>query len=516
MHHPHFPVKGQRSNSVIDEQRRVRSPLRPWARYQAGSNDSTCCVRQPARKRAAGVPLCSASQKRSELCAECPPAVMAQAGTGAPTAEFAPGDASIKTTPIEADYDIMWHQRLGKGSYGAVFRCTHKRSGDRRAVKVMEYSRNAKRARREAILQIRCHHPNVVALHDAYDNVHKGDPFTGSGVATRKVWLQCSGQRHSVRGCCFCCCFSCSCCPSSTVAFACSIIAAPGFHKRPALPRFAVWHVALIFLRSLQIFIVLELMSGGELFDRIRAKQRFTEHDASAIMKTLATAVHHMHSLGVAHRDLKPENILLKTPDAPDSDVKLADFGFARAGPLTTPLGAGFYTSPEMIKALLQRKSSGAVKLTPDEEFVYDTSSDCWTLGVILYILLVGYPPYRSRDHANVHKDPFLQGKILRGEYSFEKAHWSKVSAEAKVGEAPHRSPFRAMMLEPKSRAAVMPMFHLSCLCGCRAGGGGFPHGARPNSSHELRTTVEAPLDCRGRSLACSRADVAEDPWHVR
>eukprot|EP00911_Craspedida_sp_UC1_P002350 UC1_evm2s1763 len=182
------------------------------------------------------------------------------------------------------------------------------------------------------------------------------------------------------------------------------------------------------------IFLVMEHMAGGELFDRIISKQKFTEKDAAAIMKSLAGAVHHCHTLGVAHRDLKPENILLPAKESPETDLRLADFGFARAGAnLRTPLGSGFYTSPDMVKAHFAAQKGAHHGISDD--YTYDKSSDCWTLGVILYILLVGRPPFRSQSKAQkpVQKDRVLQEKIVGGRYDFDGKDWSSISADAKA-----------------------------------------------------------------------------------
>ena len=124
-------------------------------------------------------------------------------------------------------------------------------------------------------------------------------------------------------------------------------------------------------------YIVLELIEGGELFDRICKKDHYTERDARVVMHQLASAIATAHMRGVCHRDLKPENILLAS-QRDDTTIKIADLGFAKVTHgkndlLTTPCGTPGYVAPEVI--------SGKP---------YNASCDVWSLGVILYILLVG------------------------------------------------------------------------------------------------------------------------------
>ncbi|KAG7347137.1 protein kinase family protein [Nitzschia inconspicua] len=159
-------------------------------------------------------------------------------------------------------------------------------------------------------------------------------------------------------------------------------------------------------------YLVMEQMSGGELFDRIVAKAYYNEKEARDTCKILLEAVGYMHQNHVAHRDLKPENLLLVSKDD-DSAVKIADFGFAKKvyehNSLTTQCGTPGYVAPEILEG------------TP-----YDERADMWSVGVILYILLGGYPPFIE----NTQRDLFR--KIRRGEYEFHEEYWGTVSTEAK------------------------------------------------------------------------------------
>jgi calcium/calmodulin-dependent protein kinase I len=166
------------------------------------------------------------------------------------------------------------------------------------------------------------------------------------------------------------------------------------------------------FIEPSTYYLVMEQMCGGELFDRIVAKAYYNEKEARDTCKILLEAVGYMHQNHVAHRDLKPENLLLLSKDD-DSAVKIADFGFAKKvleeNSLTTQCGTPGYVAPEILEG------------TP-----YDQRADMWSVGVILYILLGGYPPFIE----NTQRDLFR--KIRRGEYEFHEEYWGTVSSEAK------------------------------------------------------------------------------------
>lgn len=162
-------------------------------------------------------------------------------------------------------------------------------------------------------------------------------------------------------------------------------------------------------------YIVTEMMSGGELFEEIVEREFYFERDAQEVIKTLAGALGFMHEKGIVHRDLKPENVLL-TSKGKDGVVKLADFGFAaRTDPivneyqLTTPCGTPGYVAPEIVSGLK-----------------YGKEVDMWSLGVIAFILLGGYPPFHDDDQQELFR------LIRRGKFSFDPTYWEFVSEEAK------------------------------------------------------------------------------------
>jgi len=167
-----------------------------------------------------------------------------------------------------------------------------------------------------------------------------------------------------------------------------------------------------LFTEPSTYYLVMERMRGGELFDRIVAKAYYNEKEARDTCKILLEAVGYCHQNQVAHRDLKPENLLLLS-EHHDSEVKIADFGFAKIvkqpNSLTTQCGTPGYVAPEILEG------------TP-----YDERADMWSVGVILYILLGGYPPFIESTQRDLFR------KIRKGEYEFHEEYWGTVSSDAK------------------------------------------------------------------------------------
>ena len=164
------------------------------------------------------------------------------------------------------------------------------------------------------------------------------------------------------------------------------------------------------------ILVVMEVMEGGELFNRIIQQKSLNEEDAAHIIKEIATAVKFLHDMNIAHRDLKPENILL-SGDGDDAVLKLTDFGFAKQASegqsLQTACFTPYYAAPEV--------------LTPG---LYDKSCVIWSLGVILYILLCGYPPFYSEDGTPLSAG--MKRRIQGGQFAMDGDDWAEVSEEAK------------------------------------------------------------------------------------
>ena len=155
-------------------------------------------------------------------------------------------------------------------------------------------------------------------------------------------------------------------------------------------------------------YVVMELMSGGELFDVIASKSTHSEHDARIAMLDILHAIAYLHQQGIVHRDLKPENLLLSST----AQIKLADFGFAayvQGQNLNDVCGTPDYISPEML----------------NKKF-YGVQVDMWSIGVILYILLCGYSPFQAE------KTSLLYAKIKKSSYLFHEKYWNGVSYYAK------------------------------------------------------------------------------------
>lgn len=170
-------------------------------------------------------------------------------------------------------------------------------------------------------------------------------------------------------------------------------------------------------------YMVMEYMQGGELFEKIVQRGRYSERDAAQIFKQIVCGVQYLHDKGIAHRDLKPENVLSADNGDGDEKIKIADFGFSKAfdeSTLRTSCGSPNYVAPEI--------------LTEDH---YDKSVDIWSLGVILYILLCGYPPFYAKTNPELFK------KIMACQYDFNDKRWLPISESAKdlIGKLLVRDP---------------------------------------------------------------------------
>ena len=159
-------------------------------------------------------------------------------------------------------------------------------------------------------------------------------------------------------------------------------------------------------------FLVMELMSGGDLFDRIGKKKSYSEEDARDLSLKMLKAMAYCHAHKVAHCDMKPKNLLLMSEDN-HSYIKVADFGFAAhchtEKCLTKQCGTPFFVSPE----ILMRQS-------------YDQQTDMWSVGCIMFLLLSGNLPFNGRSQKELFR------KIVSGKYEFKEEGWDGVSEDAK------------------------------------------------------------------------------------
>lgn len=167
------------------------------------------------------------------------------------------------------------------------------------------------------------------------------------------------------------------------------------------------------------VYMVTELVTGGELFDRIVERGQFGEREARDVVRTMVEAIMYMHSHNVVHRDLKPENILLA--DGKDLVIKIADFGLAKIYDpnmevaeqrLQTMCGTPCYVAPEI---LTSKKHGG-----------YGPEVDMWSVGIILYVLLCGFPPFFHEEQQVLFR------LIVKGNFDFPAPEWNKISEEAK------------------------------------------------------------------------------------
>ncbi|XP_028279713.1 serine/threonine-protein kinase DCLK3 isoform X2 [Parambassis ranga] len=160
-------------------------------------------------------------------------------------------------------------------------------------------------------------------------------------------------------------------------------------------------------------YLVMELVSGGDLFEAISNKGKFSEPEAGLMVSDVSEALNYIHCKSIVHRDLKPENLLIEQVSGGICRLKLGDFGLAMVvtEPVFTICGTPTYVAPEILY-----------------ETGYGVAVDVWALGVILYILLCGFPPFRSRDR---DQEELFQ-LIKQGQLHFPFPYWDTISEEAR------------------------------------------------------------------------------------
>jgi len=161
------------------------------------------------------------------------------------------------------------------------------------------------------------------------------------------------------------------------------------------------------------VYLIMELCNGGELFDKIIEAGHFTETQVAILMQQIIRAIYYMHENRVCHRDLKPENFLFMTKDPIDKNMlKIIDFGlsckFESGQVLSTKAGTPYYVAPQVLAGK------------------YDQMSDLWSVGVIMYVLLCGYPPFFGETDSEVLV------KVRLGNFAFNAADWKNISEDAK------------------------------------------------------------------------------------
>lgn len=165
------------------------------------------------------------------------------------------------------------------------------------------------------------------------------------------------------------------------------------------------------FVENNNYYVVQELCKGGELYEQIYQIDSFTEKSAASIIKQLFSAVYYLHSLNIVHRDLKPENIMLESTSSDDFSIKLIDFGtanyFSEDKLLTQKVGTSLYIAPEVV----MKK--------------YNQKCDIWSCGVILFILLCGYPPFDGDT------DDDIMDCVVKDPVLYDEPEWENISKEA-------------------------------------------------------------------------------------
>jgi len=173
-----------------------------------------------------------------------------------------------------------------------------------------------------------------------------------------------------------------------------------------------------IFETDTHFYIIMEVISGGELFDKIVELTHYSEKEAARLTAQILRGIAHLHEKRIIHRDLKPENLLLSSKSL-DAVIKITDFGLSKIFQEDeqelgyNAVGTPGYIAPEVLNLL-------------DTGEPYSREIDLWAVGVILYILLCGFPPFHGEDEEEVYD------KITAGDWVFLSPYWDPVSKEAK------------------------------------------------------------------------------------
>ncbi|KAF7207288.1 calcium/calmodulin-dependent protein kinase type II delta 1 chain isoform X10 [Nothobranchius furzeri] len=244
-------------------------------------------------------------------------------------------------------------------------------------------------------------------------------------------------------------------------------------------------------------YLVFDLVTGGELFEDIVAREYYSEADASHCIQQILEAVLHCHQMGVVHRDLKPENLLLASK-LKGAAVKLADFGLAIEVQGDQQAWFGFAGTPGYLSPEVLRKEP------------YGKPVDMWACGVILYILLVGYPPFWDEDQHRLYQ------QIKTGAYDFPSPEWDTVTPEAKdliikmlTINTSRRITATDALKHPWicQRSTVASMMHRQETVDCLK-----KFNARRKLKGAILTTMLATRNFSGKSLLAKKTDGVKEP----
>ncbi|XP_074858418.1 MAP kinase-interacting serine/threonine-protein kinase 1 isoform X2 [Carettochelys insculpta] len=262
-------------------------------------------------------------------------------------------------------------------------------------------------------------------------------------------------------------------------------------------------------------YLVFEKLRGGSILAHIQKRKHFNEREASRVVRDIASALDFLHTKGIAHRDLKPENILCESPEKV-SPVKICDFDLGSGvklnsactpittPELTTPCGSAEYMAPEVVEVFTE------------EATFYDKRCDLWSLGVILYIMLSGYPPFVGNcgtdcgwDRGEVCR--ICQNKLFEsiqeGKYEFPDKDWSHISNDAKDLIS------KLLVRDAKERLSAAQVLQHAWLQG-QAPERGLPTPQvlqRRNSSTKDLTLFAAEAIALNRQLSQHENDLAEE-----
>ncbi|KAM6894997.1 calcium/calmodulin-dependent protein kinase type II delta 1 chain isoform 6-T6 [Lycodopsis pacificus] len=244
-------------------------------------------------------------------------------------------------------------------------------------------------------------------------------------------------------------------------------------------------------------YLVFDLVTGGELFEDIVAREYYSEADASHCIQQILEAVLHCHQMGVVHRDLKPENLLLASK-LKGAAVKLADFGLAIEVQGEQQAWFGFAGTPGYLSPEVLRKDP------------YGKPVDMWACGVILYILLVGYPPFWDEDQHRLYQ------QIKAGAYDFPSPEWDTVTPEAKdlINKMLTINPAKRVTATDAlkhpwicQRSTVASMMHRQETVECLK-----KFNARRKLKGAILTTMLATRNFSAKSLLNKKADGIKEP----
>lgn len=239
------------------------------------------------------------------------------------------------------------------------------------------------------------------------------------------------------------------------------------------------------------LYMVLEVLSGGELFEHIVEKECYSEKEAADAVRQICMAVKYMHDINIVHRDLKPENLIYSSPHE-DAIIKITDFGLAKyvktAENMRTPCGTPGYVAPEILKS------------EP-----YGPAVDMWSIGVILYILLCGFPPFYDETAAGLYE------QIKNGDYEFPDPYWTNISKDAKDLVQ------KLLTVDPKKRITPEKVLSHPWICGGASNtqfGEGFNKKLQAfNARRKLRQAITMILAVNklARTIGFDLRDLEED-----